>query len=144
MTISDRVKEAIQKDLPSLVGSELQQFIAEAEKTKILYESLNAEHQNKLKLLSVVEAELVQLRLLKFCKEELDEQERNMKVVLAEAKVEAANEKAKQAYDLVYAVFRNPITIETKNQSIPVATGTAGNTYVAQFPQHETVSKEQR
>lgn len=113
MSLSEDVKKAIEKDLPNLVGKELQKYITEAEDLKATYSNLLEENTRTRKLVDAQEQELAMLRGLNLSRLELAEKERDLKVVLAEAKAANSELLVRQAFDMVGMVFRNQTISKT-------------------------------
>lgn len=114
MSISQSVQDAINKELPSMVAGELRDYIAQAEQWKRDSASRADQVTALMAELSATKAKLDELKQLKLDSEaldkrklELDEQQREMKVVMAELKVHEAISRSNDIFNLVDRLFRN-------------------------------------
>lgn len=112
--ISNEIQDAIKKNLPNMVATELQDFIKKAlETAEILKNAQNrlAVLEKELEGCGVENARLKVLELtsseLDGRKQALDDQERNMKVTLADMRAAAAENKAEALYNIAHGLVRN-------------------------------------
>lgn len=114
MTLSNEIQEAIKKQLPNMVATELQEFIKQAESDKAsLLKSQKANEDLTAELMRTREKQ-VKLEALKYNADaneiearKLADERRDLKVVLAEAKTKAAEDKTNIVVSLVTGLFRN-------------------------------------
>lgn len=130
MNISESLQKAIQENLPQLVGTELQQFIQDANRTSELYAKLKQENESLRDWRDKAAKQIDGLEKLQLRKEILDEKERDLKVAVAESKADNSQALAKQAFEMVSLVFHNPIVTKliSDTESKYVA-GHAGNNW---------------
>ncbi len=156
MSLSKEVQTAIQKELPNMVASELQEYIAQSEQLKKDYDSLKtafgAGERNNQELKKAVE-QLTALKnsadLLKEERETLKEAQRDLKVKIAEINRDAAIAAKNDIYQLTHGLFRNTAFKRTVMDSVPMPvtsydyqTGRPLNTNPVQFATHKETTDE--
>lgn len=149
MTLSNELQESIQKNLPTMVGEELKKVLQKAEDDAQTVAVLNLKLEEAVKNIRILEKDnkeqediCDQLRHLNVRKEVLDNQERNLKLQIAEAKVVNSEAMAKQAFDMVSLVFRNTTVMRTQFTNTPVATSTlGGSSFVKNYTPSETFTE---
>lgn len=149
-TLSAELQESIKKNLPHMVGEELQKVLADGVQAKADLEDTTRRLGDEIRKTKQqendynrLENECKGLRSLKLRKEDLDEQERNQKVVLLEANVTNESRLSKQAFDMVSLVFRNSEVRRSLNTSVPVTqTQPGGYSTTSTHYTHETTSEE--
>lgn len=129
MTLSQQVQEAIQKELPNMVASELQQFIKEAENTKDKLVRVEADHRTLNDFYKASQARIKELEDLKLDAEknkkdrqDIEEMQRNLRVTLAENEAKAAVNRSQDIFNLVEKVFRNAEVRKSIHEIVPLTT----------------------
>lgn len=149
MTLSNEIQEATQKQLPNMVASELQAFIKAAEEDRERLEKArisNALYEERIREQQTENARLRELELdagaVIAAQQQVAEDRRDLKVVLAEAKATAATEKCATVIDLVRSLFRNTEYRKTMNggESTPVRDQYGNQQYLNK---NETITEEQ-
>jgi hypothetical protein len=151
MNITETLKEAIEKNLPTMVGKELQQYIAEAEAIKEDLAKKEAVLLTKDERINKLVAENERLIKLELSAEDmanredvLQEKQRHLAVDIAHEKQKNAEKLAEQAFNMVSLVFRNPTVMRSQNTTypVPVSTGMNSPSYVQAYTQNETIHEE--
>lgn len=150
--LSNEIQDAIKKNMPNMVATELQEFIARAEKNnievksaKITIDKLNEDIKIKDKTIKNLEALKHSSTILDAKEEMLKDQERNLKVILAEAKTKAAESAKADIYTLVHGLFRNTEYKKQIAESTPVMTQPydyQGKPNGSAYPQNVYTNKE--
>ncbi len=114
--LKKEIEAAILKNLPTEVGTNLNQILVDYEKVqkdnvalRLDIDSLKKRLSDKELYISKLENESRELSTLKQRIQAIEDAERNLKVTLAESKVTAANEKVDLMNGLLHTVFRSPI-----------------------------------
>lgn len=150
MALSEDIKNAIEKSLPTMVGKELQGLLARGEKAeadlvevrnkmKALKDDIQAQakENSRLQALELDEGKLNARKLT------LDEQERGMKLQLVQMESNAATKRADDLFNLVSMVFRNPTIRRTESNNVPVGVpGSPGCTgFVSNYPESRSAEE---
>lgn len=144
MGINLAITDAIQKELPSAVASELQKYIEEAEKNKSSMGNLQDLNAKYFKELSDLRSNVDELTKLNLRKEGIDEQERNLKLEVANIKLVEAEKRAETIFVLVDRIFKNPVVTKTISGTTPVyvpTTGNGGSGYTTSVQTTETTTE---
>lgn len=118
--LNEDILDAVKKNLPAVAATELGKYIEQAEKDKNLLPQTKAELDSYKAKYSAIEKELAHYLALNLRKENIDEQERNLRVVLADAKATEAERRSKDIFDLVGVVFKNPVVRQNLSGIYPL------------------------
>jgi len=152
--LSKELNEAINKNLPHMVGEELKSVLAKAEldandlaTTKATLEVRDKLIKEQKQDIGELSGKISKLEALVARKEAVEERERNLRVTLSEQSVLNEREKTKQMFDILGLVFRNQQLMRStlSNTPVPYQTGSAGgciSTYVQNHAHTEAISEE--
>lgn len=148
MTImSDEIADAIKKNLSQSIGEALQAELAELERLRKLEVEYKKLMDIKIKLqadYAVATTALNKHIEMDAKLEALAVRERDLRVIIAEFKQGAAEQRAMDIKELVSLVFRNPVTTRVMSGSLPggVVPGMNGNqAYSSSVPVNTTESE---
>jgi phosphoglycerate-specific signal transduction histidine kinase len=118
--LSQSIQDAIKKNMPEMVGKELQELLKEGAKatldletTKKKLDEVTIRSNEKTALLQEHEAIDMERAALIQQKKEIEEQERNLKVSKLEHQLQVANEKTDFAKEVALGLVRNTIFRES-------------------------------
>lgn len=126
--LSTEIQKAIKEQLPNMVAIELETYIKQAEVDKINLITAKAAAEALDRQVSNLQEKLGQLEALELTQGKLnaervviEEDKRNLRVTLAEARAEAAQAGKSDIYNLVHGLFRNIEFRKNLKESVPIA-----------------------
>lgn len=152
--LTKELQEAIAKNMPHMVGEELNKVLAQGAYDAELVVKLKSELTDTKTQLSTSDKgnerlrdEVNELQIKLKEAGDVEKRERDLKVTLAEKDTESAKSLAKQAFDMVTLVFRNPTVMRSTMTTTPVSQhysqpGGGGHSTVSNFSGNETIHEE--
>lgn len=122
--MTQEVQEAIRKNLPSAVADVLQEYLKRAAVQEIECGNLKAENETARRLIAELRENISKsnaaMALHTKTQAQLEQELADLEKKILTVKLEEANRRSDNTFQLVHAIFRNPIVTKTVTGTIPI------------------------